>query len=145
MPNIPPILQLVLPFAFVLLFAGAWVVSAAVFRAVSGFSWQTSKRYSDHTRIDEVAWASGKIGHVDFGGCLHVIRLENGFLLKISKLFLGGSRFIEDEECKRWRKRKWLWLEYVEIATGYSSIKLYGKAAAMFMRYCPYPEESTPD
>lgn len=145
MPNIPPILQPVLLFACVLLFAGVWAVGTWGLRAMSGFSWQTSKLYLGQTQIDKAAWASARIGFVNFSGCLHVIRLENGFLLKISNLFLGGSRFVEDEKCRHWRKRTWSWSEYVEIVTGDDAIELYGKAATIFMRYCPYPEESTPD
>jgi hypothetical protein len=136
----------VLPYAFPIAFLGFWIFLTNMFRIISGFSWKISREYANSRVVDRVAFCSGQIRGIGYRSCLHVIRMDNGFLLKISRFFSGGSRYLADSEIRKAEKGRILFLFTKltisirgENSAAVEKLVFYGGAVDFMIKYLRIP------
>jgi hypothetical protein len=128
------------PVVFPAVFVGMWCLVSSLLRARSGFSWATSRSYRGAAVLGSARWCGARIHDVAFSGCLHIDRLEGGFLLRISRIFLGGSRFVSDADLAGYsRTTSWFGGERITVTIGADQVVLFGKAARFVLRYAAPP------
>ncbi len=127
-------------YAFPLMFLCCWIVVTSLFRIRCGFSWKESRRYADSRAIERVNFGSGRFRGIGFNNCIHVCRLDDGYLLRISRIFLGGSRFIADGEIVSAATRKSFFGHMQLIITlKDETMVFYGDAIALLVRHLKVP------
>jgi hypothetical protein len=141
----------VFPYAFPIIFISFWIFLTSMFRIICGFTWKASREYANSRVVDQALFSSGQIRGVSFRTCLHVIRMDNGFLLKISRIFSGGSRYVADSEIRKAEKGKILfWFAKltifitVEKSIPEEKLVFYGDAVDFIIKYLKIPVNGGP-
>src|SRR5476651_1114683 len=101
-----PLFLLLFTLSFLPFYALLWIIISSVIRALTGFSWRTSREYRGAAQLSWVRFSTVRIAGITFNNCLHIIRLDQGFLLKLTRIFLGGSRYIADGQLSDIRRSK---------------------------------------
>jgi hypothetical protein len=128
------------PYAFPFFFLGLWLFVTTMFRWVSGFSWKTSRDYAHVPVIDRALFGSGQIRGIGYRSCLHLLRVDGGFLVRVSRLFGGGSRFIADGDLVRAeRSTSFFWIPKLAISLRNETLVFYGGSAAFMARHLTIP------
>lgn len=123
-------------YAFAPFFVAMWFGISAMLRKLNGFSWETSKTWRDEPRQASQYFTSARMGMTNFNGCLHIHRVRGGFLLQISRIFGGGSRYVADDEISELEPdRSWLGRKRLTCVIAGETVTFQGKGGELLLRY----------
>ena len=117
---------------------GLWLTIGALMRTGAGFSWRTSRAWGREPCRASQTGVSARIGMITLGNCLNIYRVRGGFILQLSWIFLGGSRYVPDAEISAVESsRSSLGTPRLTCALADGKATFHGEGAEFLRRHLP--------
>jgi hypothetical protein len=105
-------------------------VVRGLFRDQGHGRFQSSPALAEQARTGHLrsGWSSARCGALRFNNCIRVVRVDDGFVVQLMRMFGGGYLAIPDQEIRQVEKAKLLWWTRVMVFTDARDFCFYGAA-----------------